>query len=65
MKEEFGNTEINPEVWLHFLLAFKADEKKRLELHEKIAAHRNLTLEQVNEIFDTLLELLLNMARSN
>lgn len=63
--EEDHNIEIVPEIRLPFLLALKADEKMFRKHCEKIAANINLTAEQVAEVSDCLLELLLNMARSN
>jgi len=63
--EKESDIEIDPEIWLHILLAVNADEKKRRDFYEQIASHSNLTLEKVELSMDALLKVLLKMTRSN
>jgi|SaaInl7_200m_RNA_FD_contig_31_1348498_length_1547_multi_11_in_0_out_0_2 hypothetical protein len=65
MMEEDSDIEIIPNQWLPFLLALKADKDFRRNIYQRMGADLNLTNEQKDEVVDCLLELLLDIDRSN
>lgn len=63
--EEERDIQIDPELWLHFLLALKSDKNKWRELQEQVGGYSGLNLEKVEHVLDSLLEILLKKVRSN
>jgi len=63
--ENRENFKINPEVWLHTLLAIVGDKEKKKEIVQKVAQKSALPPEQVEVIIATTISVLLNQTRSN
>lgn len=62
---EDGEIYIDPEEWLHALLALTADEEQKEQLLRKVAANTGLAFADVEEVMAVLMPLLLGMARGN
>lgn len=56
---------INPEVWLHTLLAIAGDREKREEVVQRIAQKTGLAPEKVEVIIATTIGVLINQTRAN
>ncbi len=56
---------INPETWLHTLLAIAGDKEKKKEAIQKIAQKTGYLPEQVEVIFATTIGILINQTRAN
>jgi hypothetical protein len=56
---------INPETWLHTLLAIAGDQEKKEEVLQIIAKKTGYLPEQVEVIFATTISLLINQTRTN
>ncbi len=70
MENDFGledreNFRINPEVWLHTLLAIVGDKEKKEEVVQRIAQKMGMPPEQVKVVIATTISVLLNQTRSN
>ncbi len=70
MENDFGledreNFRINPEVWLHTLLAIVGDKEKKEEVVQRIAQKMGMPPEQVQVVIATTISVLLNQTRSN
>ena len=63
--EDRENFRINPEVWLHTLLAIVGDKEKKEEVIERIAQKTEFTSAKVEVIITTTISVLLNQTRSN
>ena len=56
---------INPEVWLHTLLAIAGDREKREEVVQRIAEQTGFPPERVELIMATTISILMNDCRAN
>jgi hypothetical protein len=61
-REEFR---INPQVWLHTLLAIAGDKEKKEEVVRRIVQETGCPPEKVKVIFATTINILMNQTRSN
>ena len=59
------NIEIDPQMWLDFLLAQLADEQTKQELIEDLARKSGVAPDKVEDLMHSLTEILLEMTRSN
>lgn len=57
--------QIDPQIWLQFLLAVAGDPQKQQELFERISHKTGVPIEKVAEINDLLIHLFLEGTRSN
>jgi hypothetical protein len=70
MENEYGledreNFRINPQVWLHTLLAIVGDKGKKEEVIHKIALTTGVPPEEVELIIATTINILINDTRAN
>jgi len=63
--EDRENFRINPEVWLHTLLAITGDREKKKEVVQKIVQQTGFPPEKVEVIIATTISVLINETRSN
>lgn len=63
--EDRENFKINPEVWLHTLLAIAGDKDKKEEVVQKISRKTGLLPEKVEVIIATTIGVLINQTRAN
>jgi hypothetical protein len=63
--ENRENFKINPEVWLHTLLAITGDKDRKAEVVQKVARKTGFTPEKVNLIIATTISVLINQTRAN
>jgi hypothetical protein len=63
--ENRENFKINPEVWLHTLLAIAGDKEKKAEVVQKISQTTGFPPEKVNLIIATTISVLVNQTRAN
>ena len=63
--ENRENFKINPEVWLHTLLATVGDKEKKQQVMRQIAQKSGFSLEQVEVIIRTTISTLINQTRAN
>ncbi len=63
--ENIENFKINPEVWLHTLLAIAGDKEKKEEVVQKIAQKTGFLPEKVEVIITTTIRVLISQTRSN
>ena len=63
--ENRENFKINPEVWLHTLVAIAGDKEKREETIKQIAQKTGLSYEEVNIIMRTTIGVLISQTRAN
>ncbi len=63
--EDREKFKINPEVWLHTLLAIVGDKEKKEEIVQKIARQTGFPPEKVEVIIATTIGVLLNQTRAN
>lgn len=63
--EDRENFRINPEVWLHTLLAIAGDKEKKQEVVQKIAQKTGFTPEKMEVIIKTTIGILINQTRAN
>jgi hypothetical protein len=63
--EDRENFKINPEVWLHTLLAIVGDKEKKQQVMQRIAQKSGFSLEQVELIIRTTIGTLINQTRAN
>jgi len=59
------NFKINPEVWLHTLLAIVGDKEKKRQVMNRVAQKSGISLEQVELIIRTTIGILINQTRAN
>jgi hypothetical protein len=63
--EDRENFKINPEVWLHTLLAITGDKEKKAELVREITQKTGFSSEQVQLIITTTISVLISQTRAN
>ena len=63
--EDRENFRINPQVWLHTLLAIAGDKEKKEEVVQIIAQKTGFIPEKVEVIIATTISVLLNQTRAN
>jgi hypothetical protein len=63
--EDRENFRINPDVWLHTLLAIAGDKVKKAELVRQMVQKTGFTPEQVQLIMTTTISVLINQTRAN
>jgi hypothetical protein len=63
--ENRENFRINPEVWLHTLLAITGDKEKKAETIQQIVQKTGLSPRQVEVILSTTISILINQTRVN
>lgn len=61
-KEQFR---INPQVWLHTLLAIVGDKDKKAEAIQTVSQQTGCPPEQVEAIMATTIKILMDQTRSN
>ena len=62
---ENSTPEMDPEVWLHYLLIAGGDDQVRQELIERISQNSGVSPENVEQILRTLTQVLMNRTRQN
>lgn len=63
--EDRENFKINPEVWLHTLLAIIGDKEKKAEAVQQIVQKTGLSPEEVQVFIKTTISILINQTRAN
>ena len=63
--ENRENFKINPEVWLHTLLAIVGDKEKKADAVRQVMNKTGYSPEQVNLIMSTTISILINQTRAN
>jgi hypothetical protein len=63
--ENRENFKINPEVWLHTLLAIAGDKDRKAALVQRVAQKTGFPPEKVNLIIATTISVLINQTRAN
>ena len=63
--EDRENFRINPQVWLHTLLAITGDKEKKEEVIQRIVQQTGFPPEKVDMIIATTISVLINQTRSN
>ena len=63
--EDRESFRINPEVWLHTLLAIAGDREKKEEVVQKIAQKTGFPPEKVQVILATTISVLMSQTRAN
>lgn len=63
--EDRENFRINPQVWLHTLLAIAGDREKKAEVVQEISQQTDLPPETVEVIMATTINILMNQTCSN
>jgi hypothetical protein len=63
--ENRENFRINPQVWLHTLLAIAGDKDKKAEVVAKVARATGMPPEKVEVIMATTISILINQTRAN
>lgn len=63
--EDRENFRINPEMWLHTLLAIAGDKERKQEVVQKISQKTGFSPENVKVIITTTISVLINQTRAN
>ena len=63
--ENRASFHINPQVWLHTLLAIAGDKEKKAQVVQKVARVTGCPPEQVEVILLTTITILMNQTRAN
>ena len=63
--EDRENFRINPEVWLHTLLAITGDKEKKAEVVRQLQQKTGFSSEQIELIITTTIGILANQTRAN
>jgi hypothetical protein len=63
--EDRENFRVNPDVWLHTLLAIAGDKERKAETVRQIVQNTGLSPEQVQLIIRTTISTLINQTRAN
>ena len=63
--EDKENFKINPEVWLHTLLAITGDKEKKAEMIRQITQRTGFSPPQVELIIATTISFLISQTRAN
>ena len=65
MEPEPKNMQIDPELWLRFLMDLSSKPKERAKLLDRLAQNTTLTDEQIEEFLHLLTQELYDITRSN
>lgn len=63
--EDRENFKVNPEIWLHTLLALVGDKEKKEQVIQRIMQNSGFSHEKVELIIRTTIGVLINQTRSN
>ena len=63
--ENKENFRINPETWLHTLLAIAGDKDRKVAVVQNVARKTGFSPEKVNLIIATTISVLINQTRAN
>lgn len=63
--EDRENFRINPQVWLHTLLAIAGDKDTKEEVVQRVACETGWPLEKVEALMATTIKILMNQTHSN
>jgi hypothetical protein len=63
--ENKENFKINPEVWLHTLLAIAGDKDRKAAVVQRVVQKTGFSPEKVNLIIATTISVLINQTRAN
>jgi hypothetical protein len=63
--EDRENFRINPEIWLHTLLAIVGDKEKKEQVVQRIIQNSGFSHEKVELIIRTTISTLINQTRAN
>ena len=63
--EDEEKFQINPQVWLHTLLAIVGDKEKKQQAMKRIAEKSGFSLKEVDVILRTTISTLINQTRAN
>lgn len=63
--EDRENFKINPEVWLHTLLAITGDREKKAAMVQQVTQKTGFTPDEVKVILKTTIGILINQTRAN
>jgi hypothetical protein len=63
--ENRENFKINPEVWLHTLLAIAGDKDRKAAVVRRVSQKTGFTPEKVSLIINTTISVLINQTRAN
>jgi hypothetical protein len=63
--ENRENFRINPEVWLHTLLAITGDREKKAEMVRQLVQKTGFSPGQVEVVLSTTISILINQTRAN
>ena len=59
------NFDIDPEIWLTYLLAVNGDEQEKKKLVDRVSRKAGIIPEKTELILDELVKFLVNKSRSN
>jgi len=63
--QDLENFRINPQVWLHTLLAIAGDKDRKKKVIQCVARRTGFTPEKVEVILATTISVLINQTRAN
>jgi hypothetical protein len=63
--EDRENFRINPEIWLHTLLAITGDKEKKAEMVRQLVQKTGFSPKQVEVVLSTTISILINQTRAN
>ena len=63
--EDRENFKINPEVWLHTLLAIVGDKDKKAAMIQKVVQKTGFSPEEMEHMIKTTIGILINQTRAN
>ena len=63
--EDRENFRINPDVWLHTLLAITGDKEKKEKVIQRIMQNSEFSREKVELVIRTTISVLINQTRAN
>lgn len=63
--EDREKFKINPETWLHTLLAIAGDKEKKAEIVKRVAQTTGLAPEKIEMIIAATIRVLINQTRAN
>jgi hypothetical protein len=63
--EDRENFRINPEIWLHTLIAIVGDKEKKEQVVQRIIQNSGFSHEKVELIIRTTISTLINQTRAN
>lgn len=65
MEPEPKNLQIDPELWLRFLMDLSSKPKERAKLMDRLSQNTDLSDEQIEEFLHLLMQELFDITRSN